>query len=60
MSNINLGGNNLSLRVDGVDEALEKLNMLLKKLEEANSLIKEIASIEVSVSFMDGKVVNYD
>ena len=44
--NINLGGCKLRLETIGVDESLEKLNLLILKLIEAKSLIDEIASIE--------------
>ncbi|MDU7069693.1 MAG: hypothetical protein E6343_17225 [Clostridium perfringens] len=48
---VNMGGLLLDLKVSGMDEVLEKLDLLNKKLEEANSLIKEIASSKVEMNF---------
>lgn len=49
---VNMGGFLLDLNITGVDEALEKINLLNKKLEEANSLIKEIASSKVEINLV--------
>ncbi|HFD2035904.1 TPA: hypothetical protein ACF2DS_000775 [Clostridium perfringens] len=49
---VNMGGILLDLNIAGVDEVLEKLNLLNKKLEEANSLIKEIASSKVEINLV--------
>lgn len=46
---VNMGGLLLDLNICGIDEALEKINLLNKKLEEANYLIKEIASSKVEI-----------
>ncbi len=48
---INLGGARLKMETVGVDEALLKLNTLMHKLEEAKSLIDEIASMNVDIKF---------
>lgn len=47
--NVNLGGDKLKLETIGVSEGLEKVNLLLAKLEEAKSLIDEIASMEIDI-----------
>ncbi|MDU5492652.1 MAG: hypothetical protein E6094_06790 [Clostridium perfringens] len=49
---VNMGGLLLDLNITGIDEALEKINLLNKKLEEANSLIKEIASSKVEINLV--------
>jgi hypothetical protein len=51
MKEINLGGKLLNLKVIGVDEALEKINLLNEKLKEANQLINEIASFKIKINF---------
>ena len=56
--NINLGGCKLRLETIGVDESLEKLNLLILKLIEAKSLIDEIASIELDINFLSSDVIN--
>lgn len=53
MRTINLGNANFRMEVQGADEALEKLNLLQEKLKEVNSLINEITSSEVKISFFD-------
>ena len=49
---VNMGGLLLDLNITGVDEALEKINLLNKKIEEANSLIKDIASSKVEINLV--------
>lgn len=51
MDVINIGGPVLNLRAIGIDETLEKINLLNKKLEEAKRLIDEIASSKISIVF---------
>lgn len=51
---VNMGGLFLELNVKGVDEVLEKLNLLNKKLKEADDLIKEISKAKIGIEF--GKV----
>lgn len=48
---VNMGGLFLELNVKGVDEALEKLNLLNRKLKEADDLIKEIAAAKIEIEF---------
>jgi len=50
MKNINLGGSKLKLEAEGVDEALDKLNLLMSKLKEAKSLINDLASMEININ----------
>lgn len=52
MGAVNLGGLYLDVKAVGVDEALEKLNCLNDLLREANSLVQELASVEVKVNFV--------
>lgn len=52
---VNMGGLLLDLKINGIDEALEKLNLLNKKIEEANSLIKELTSSKVEI-----KLISFD
>ncbi|WP_288477995.1 hypothetical protein [uncultured Clostridium sp.] len=49
---INMGGILVDLKVLGVDEALEKLDLLKEKLEEVNNLISEISSSKVEISLI--------
>lgn len=49
---INMGGTLLDLKVLGIDEALEKLDLLNEKLEEVNNLISEISSSKVEISLI--------
>lgn len=42
---------NLNVKITGVEESTAKLNLLVQKLNEANSLIKELASTEVRIDF---------
>lgn len=53
MGVINIGGPVLNLKATGIDETIEKLNLLNKKLEEAKRLIDEIASSKISITFED-------
>ncbi|GAA0695798.1 MULTISPECIES: hypothetical protein [Clostridium] len=46
---VNIGGNLLDLKIIGMDEALEKINLLNSKLEEANLLLEKIASSKVEI-----------
>ena len=48
---VNMGGLFLELNVKGVDEALEKLNLLNRKLKEADELIKEISKAKIQIEF---------
>lgn len=48
---VNMGGLLLELNVKGVDEALEKLNLLNRKLKEADDLIKEISKEKIEIEF---------
>ncbi|XZM35429.1 hypothetical protein ACSXAY_18620 (plasmid) [Clostridium perfringens] len=48
---VNMGGLFLELNVKGVDEALEKLNLLNRKLKEADNLIKEISKAKIQIEF---------
>lgn len=46
---VNMGGLLLDLKVKGVDEVLEKLNLLSKKIKEADELIKEISKEKIEI-----------
>lgn len=48
---VNMGGLLLELNVKGADEALEKLNLLNRKLKEADDLIKEISKEKIEIEF---------
>lgn len=48
---LNLGGSHLCITAKGADEALEKVNSLIQKLQEANELIEELASKKVDIRF---------
>ncbi|MGU8655265.1 hypothetical protein ACV3RG_16300 [Clostridium perfringens] len=48
---VNMGGLLLDLKINGVDETLEKLNLLNKKLKEADDLIKEISKTKIEIEF---------
>lgn len=52
---INLGGVKLKLETVGVDEGLEKLNLIMLKLQEVKSLINEITSMQFDI-----KLNNYE
>lgn len=51
MKQINLGNTVFRINTVGVDETLEKLNLLQEKLKEAKSLIHDIASMEIDIKF---------
>ncbi len=55
---VNLGGANLRMFVSGVDESLEKLNLLTQKIAEVNSLILELNSAQVKINFTSNDVLN--
>lgn len=46
---INMGGLFLELNLKGVDEVLEKLDLLNRKLRDADDLIKEISSAKIEI-----------
>lgn len=48
---VNMGGLLLDLKIHGVDETLEKLNLLNKKIKEADDLIKEISKTKIEIEF---------
>lgn len=48
---VNMGGLLLDLKIHGVDETLEKLNLLNKKIKEADDLIKEISKTKIQIEF---------
>ena len=47
--NVNLNSTNLSIKIHGADEALEKLNLIQEKIREASELIQELAKTQVKV-----------
>ncbi len=51
MEKINLGGKDLSMWVSGVNETLEKLNLLEEKIAEVNTLINELNSAKIEINF---------
>ncbi len=58
---VNLGGVSMKVEVLGVDESLEKLNLLTQKIAEVNSLIRELNSAEIKMNVIsDGKDYQVD
>lgn len=55
MANINLGNAQFELKVNGADEAIEKLNQLEGKLIEVKSLIREITSMGIAINFFESE-----
>lgn len=51
MGRLNIGGAYLDLKVEGLDTALQKMNEYQEKLKEAQSIAKELASIDLSLNF---------
>lgn len=47
-----MGGLKTNLYVEGLDEAIEKINRYLALLKEANSLAYELASIDLEMKFV--------
>lgn len=43
------------LKVEGVDDAIEKLNRYVELLKEANSLAQELASTELEMNVICGE-----
>ena len=41
----------LNIKLSGADEALEKYNLLIQKIKEANALASELASTMVKIEF---------
>jgi hypothetical protein len=56
MKALNLGSTLFNLKVIGVDGALEKLDLLNKKIEEANELIKSLASSKIEINFDSSEI----
>jgi hypothetical protein len=56
MKALNLGSTIFNLKVIGVDGALEKLDLLNKKIEEANELIKSLASSKIEINFDSSEI----
>ncbi|NRG43271.1 hypothetical protein HRF87_00660 [Bacillus sp. CRN 9] len=51
MSERNIGGSRLSVKVEGIDEALAKLDQLIELLNKANALKNELACTEITIQF---------
>ena len=49
----NFINSNVKINVEGIELCLEKLNELEKKLNDVNSLIKEISSMSIDINFGD-------
>ena len=47
----NMGGIELNVKVNGMDEAIEKAKELNKKLEKAKTLLNELANMNVDIKF---------
>lgn len=49
----NMGGIELNVKVNGMDEAIEKAKELNKTLEKAKTLLNELANMNVDIKFTD-------
>lgn len=49
----NMGGIELNVKTNGMDEAIEKAKELNKALEKAKTLLNELANMKVDIKFMD-------
>lgn len=47
----NMGGLELNIKVNGMDEAIEKTKELNLAIEKAKTLINEIANTKISINF---------
>lgn len=47
----NMGGIELNVKVNGMDEAIEKAKELNKTLEKAKTLLNELANMNVDIKF---------
>jgi hypothetical protein len=47
----NFGGLRLNIKVNGIDEALVKLDLLNELLREANSLVSELANSKIDITY---------
>lgn len=45
----NIGGLMLNIQATGINETLENIDLLIKKLDEANQLINQITSSQVKL-----------
>lgn len=48
----NMGGIELNVEVNGMDEAIEKAKELNRTLEKAKTLLNELANMNVDIKFM--------
>lgn len=49
----NMGGIELNVKTNGMDEAIEKAKELNKTLEKAKTLLNELANMNVDIKFTD-------